>query len=138
MKKFIYIRRQTNGCDYTIGCGISATVIMAESKDEAIKKIINVDDTWKEDFKQNFEDGCLEDFFYDYVAGSGLIDLHNDNDFKISSAFLYEISDETNMIPVLYSSLKKLTDFKDNLLKQAEEKSERAQYEKLKKKFENK
>jgi len=138
MKKFIYIRRQNNGCDYTIGCGISAKVIMAESKDEAIKKIINVDDTWKEDLIQNFEDGCLEDFFYDYVAGSGLIDLHDDNDFKIASAVLYEVSDEINMIPVLSSSLKELTDFKDNLLEEAKEKEERAQYEKLKKKFEKK
>jgi len=140
MKKFIYIRRQNNGCDYTIGCGISIKFIEAVSKKDAIKKIKNIDDTWKEYLQQAFEDGDLEVSFNEYISESGLRDAMNDKSagYIADEAYLYEILSETDMMPVLRDTLKEMSDFKDKLFKQAEEKAERIQYEKLKKKFENK
>lgn len=136
-KKFLYIRRQENGCDYTIGCGISVRIIKADSKEEAIKKIIDLPDNWKEELvnwigQDNDIDGC----YHDTVADTGLSAvMDGEYENPIDSADLIEVADEIDMLPILEAKLEETEAFKKKLHEEAQEKSEREQYEKLKKKF---
>lgn len=141
MKKFFYIRKQSEGCDYTIGCGISMRIINAPSKEEAVKKIIDLPDNWKQEL-QNFierEGGDIDGYYHDTIADSGLgMIMPDEYENKITSAFLLEISDEsceTDMLPILKDKLSETESFKKELLLKSQEVAEREQYEKLKKKF---
>lgn len=132
MKKFLYIREQDGGCDYTIGCGISIQAIEAASKEEAIYKIIGLGDDWKEEIREYFK---TERTISSYLCETGLYDVQDHIDNRISNAYLIEVSEETPMIDILNDKLREVNDFKNELLKKSDEDSEKEQYEKLKKKF---
>jgi hypothetical protein len=128
--KYYYIRRQSQGCDYTIGCGISVKEIRAKSKEEAIEKIIGLPDDWKE-----WDDDSL----HDNLCSSGLADVAEDAwERKICSAELIEVNNSIDLMPILKFKLKEIQDFRSERKKKAAEDEEKLQYEKLKKKFEKK
>lgn len=134
-KTYLYIRRQENGCDYTIGCGISVQHIKANSKEEAIKKIIDLPDNWKQELKTWIdEDGDIDGCYHDTICDTGMGDIM-DRDNPIQNADLIEVSDETDMMPILEAKLAEAEAFKKELLNAQKEKAELEQYEKLKKKF---
>lgn len=134
-KKYYYIRRQENGCDYTIGCGVSIQLIRADSREEAIKKIIDLPDNWKQELKDWIsEDGDIDGCYHDTIADTALGDI-TDRDNPITSADLIEVSDEIDMMPILEEKLAEAEAFKKELLDAQKEKAELEQYEKLKKKF---
>lgn len=134
-KTYLYIRRQENGCDYTIGCGVSIRQIRASSKEEAIKKIIDLPENWKQELKDWIaEDGDIDGCYHDTIADSALGDIM-DGDNPITSAELIEVSDEIDMMPLLEAKLAEAEAFKKELSDAQKEKAELEQYEKLKKKF---
>lgn len=135
-KTFLYIRRQDKGCDYTIGCGISVSYIKADSKEEAIKKIIDLPDNWKEELEEWIKEGDdIEDCYHDTIADSGLGYIMSDEYNSINSATLIEIVDEIDMMPILEEKFAEAEAFKKGLMNKANEDAELKQYEKLKKKL---
>lgn len=140
-KHFIYVRTQESGCDYTIGCGISLEDIYADSKEDAIKQIIALSDSWKEDLREwiKQEDGDIDGCYHDTMVDTGLTDVMDDPYVtKPNNLYVLEIADSFSMIGILKLKLRAAEDFKAELLKEAKESSEKEQYEKLKKKFEKK
>lgn len=141
MKKYYCIREQAgDGCDYSIGCGTTISMIHADSLEEAQKKIIDLPDTWKEDLlAQIATDGDVDGWYHDYLVDSGLgAVMPDDYGTKIASVSLIEVSEEIDMMPILRAKLVEAEAFKDGLNQAANEEAERAAYEKLKKKFEKK
>lgn len=137
-KRYYYIRRQNGGCDYTIGCGISIQTIRASSKEEAIKKIIDLPDNWKQELKEwvDQEGGDVDGCYHDTIADSGMGDIMPDDYVtRISSAELIEVTDEIDMMPILRAKLAEAEAFRKELSDAQKEKAELEQYEKLKKKF---
>jgi hypothetical protein len=133
-KKYLYIRRQSGGCDYTIGCGISIQEIHASSREDAIQKIINIPDDWQDQFQEH--NNNIEDYSHAYISDSGLIDVRNDKyDEGISGATLIEISDEIEMLPILSAKLDEMKAVISEIKNKAHEDDERKLYEKLQKKF---
>lgn len=95
MKTFLLIKQQDNGCDYTIGCGVTVSLFKAESMEAAKKKLINLDDNWKKECQNN-------DNSIDFLLHEGLISYVNEeSDFCCTEIELYEVSDSFNMIPLL-------------------------------------
>lgn len=135
-KTYYYIRRQESGCDYTIGCGISVRIIRAASKEEAIKKIIDLPDNWKEELVKwvDEEGGDIDGCYHDTICDTGLGDVMED-DNPICSADLIEVDDELDMMPILEAKFAETEAFKKELQSRAQEAAEREQYEKLKKRY---
>jgi len=137
MKDFIYIRWQAGGgCGHTIGCGVTVQDISAESREEAIEKIIDLGADWKEKLAADIaDDGDVEGWFDDFICDSGVYDVSSDNEFRISEGILYEVKSAMGMKPILKKKLAEANAFKTELLKKAAEDLEKQQYEALKKKF---
>jgi len=128
-KTYLYIRRQGSvGCDYTIGCGIDVQRIAANSMEDAMKKIINISDDWKESSNPA-----------DWICDSGLVDVQRgEYSQNIVVADLIEISGEVNMIPILKTKLAEIESAQKEIDKKVSEDIEFKKYEELKKKFEKK
>lgn len=141
-KKYYCLREQSGqGCDYTIGCGIAIDTIYANSLEEAQKKIIDLPDTWKEDLVKWIEEenGDVDGCYHDTICDTGLsYVMSNDYGPTMDSVTLIEVTEEIDMISILRVKLAEAEAFKDSLNQKANEEAERAAYEKLKKKFENK
>jgi ribosome-associated translation inhibitor RaiA len=91
VKEFIVIKKQSNGCDYTIGCGISISYVSAESEEAAIDKIFGFNEN---ELREAIEEHILDygekweyylsDYINDYVP-------RNYGDNKLESVELIEI-----------------------------------------------
>ncbi len=129
-KQFLLVLEQEgNGCDYTIGCGISIQTIWADSKEGAIAEINSLPENWQAEID---EDGDCNDILCDTLADN----ISNDSERKCSSITLYEISSSTNMIPEIKKMVDEVNLYEKNVQDKIKEKSELEQYKKLKKKFE--
>lgn len=126
------VRRQNNGCDYTIGCGISISELKASSMAEAIENAIDLDPNWKEKAKSAF----ASDYIDDMIADSALGYLSREN--PIVKAEILAVVESVDLIPIIVAKLQEIDAFKDALLKETQEEKERDQYKRLKKKFEGK
>jgi hypothetical protein len=118
MKTFLVVEEQDDGCDYTIGCGIRATVVQAESLagiEEALRAVLL------------FASG--HDIERDPLAQAVLAQ----DEGARSSISVYEISD------TLHLDLEALRGIREARLKmsarEVAEAAERAEYERLRKKF---
>ncbi len=141
MKYYLYRRQKNKGCDYTIGCGVQLKSLRATTREEAIKEIVGLTSpNWKEELVQSAKDVgySVDDYVHDYVMDdhTHLGDVDPKSEFAMSVVSLLEVNEEINMVPVLKSKLEELKAFQKELNDKEREKSERAQYEKLKAKFE--
>jgi hypothetical protein len=143
MKYFLYREQSGEGCDYTIGCGSKLEQLEATNMKEAIDEVVGLtSENWKDDLieaadQQGFS-SCIDDYIHDVVMHdtTHLADVDHDSDRTMSQITLYEVNDEVDMIPLLEAKLAELRNFQKDLDRQQDERRERAQYEKLKKKFE--
>jgi hypothetical protein len=142
-KHFLYIRAQSNGCDYTINCGTDVEDIYADSLEEAIDKVIDLKN-WKQEvdsfLKKDDPSDCLEDFcLEDFIADSGLASLQYDEN-PIGYMHLFEVTNSIDMEKVMRKKLKEIKSYYKSSRKEIEIKreqfSERKEYERLKTKFE--
>lgn len=116
-KKFIVDIHQPHGCDYTIECGSKTFVIYAKDLLEANKRFIQM-------FYPDFESSDV-DWTDDYGGYTG--------EMALESAVIYEVVDELEIdMGLLYENLDSIR--AAEALKAAEEK-ERAEFERLKKKY---
>lgn len=108
MKKFLLIERQNGGCDYTIGCGIRTSVILANNVSEAKEKIYNqIGSSWH---------GKYEDY--------------------ISNVNLYEISKEITDIEEYLNNKKEERLIAEKIeANKKQDELERIEFERLKRKF---
>lgn len=134
--RYFVVMRQNNGCDYTIGCGISIEELSAKNMDEAIEEVMDIPN-WKEDF-ENVDDGDFEDTFHDYVADSGLGMIQDSNEMRINECTILEVSTEKDIMPIMIKKLKELYAYKNARLQKSADNAERIEYERLKKKFKGK
>lgn len=138
-KEYYYIRRQSAGCDYSIGCGVSIGRISASSKEEAIERIIGLSAEWEKEYRAAVKNGKdAEDYYSDLIASTGLYTVSPNKENSIFHAQLLEVVSDTDILPILEAKLLEISSLKDSLLKEEQEKFERKQYEKLKKKFDKK
>lgn len=143
MKYFLYRRQSGEGCDYTIGCGSKLEQLEAISMAEAIDQVVGLtSENWKDDLVEdaNSVDYSVDDYIHDIVMHetTHLGDVDPDSDRRMEEITLYEVNDEVDMIPLMEAKLAELREFQKELDRQQDERRERAQYEKLKKKFEKK
>ena len=140
MKYYLYREQRNEGCDYTIGCGVQLKSLRATTREEAMKEIIGlVSPNWKEELVQAAKD-CgysVDDYVHDYVMydSTYLGDVDPAGDRVMSDITLLEVNDEIDMMPLLKSKFEELKSFQKELNEQEKEAAERAQYEKLRKKF---
>ncbi len=126
MRYFLLRRQKGAGCDYTIGCGLTFHEIDADNMDEAIEQVIDLPDDW--------ESITDEDELSDMICDTGLSDVEP-GEFEMDAVRLFEVSDSVNLIPILKKKLAEVEAHKASLQAKEQEEAERAQYEKLKKKF---
>lgn len=72
MKTYWAIVRQNNGCDYTIGCGISAYEISAKTIEEAIEHIV---DDWADGYQTNKDEHCVDEV--ELLEVTKVINMHD-------------------------------------------------------------
>lgn len=118
-KKFIVdIKQHGEGCDYTIGCGQKTFIIYAEDLLQANKRFIEM-------FYPDFESNDV-DWTDDYGGYTDEMNLEN--------AIIYEVVDELKIdMPSIYKNIEKIR------LSEAQkmiEDRERAEFERLKQKYE--
>lgn len=127
MRYFLLRRQKGEGCDYTIGCGLSFEEIEADSRKEAIEQVIDLPDDW-----ENITD---EDELHDMLGDTGLSNVEP-GEFEMEEVVLFEVKEAIDLIPILKKKLFEVENHKSHLRDKEREAAERAQYEKLKKKFE--
>lgn len=126
-KYFLYKEQEGQGCDYTIGCGSSFEEVEANSLNDAIDQVVDLPDDWDQ-----VED---EDELHDNICESGISMVKIDNCDRLNTIELYEISKVVDLIPILKAKLAEVDAVLDGNRAKAKEAAERAQFEKLKKKF---
>lgn len=108
MKRFVLIQKSGEGCDYSIGCGLAWEIVEAEDRATAVEKLLHI--------AVHGEDG-------------GWFNEYQEN--EIFNAWLFEVpyGVPEAMLPV--------SDWRDLWLnlRAADTDAERAEYERLKKKF---
>jgi hypothetical protein len=132
--RYFYIRRQSGGCDYTIGCGISVEELLADNMEDAIQEVIDLPNDWKSACEDGGEDN-FDDYLHDMLADSGLGDILDRNEFRIESGEILEVKNIVNMMPILKEKLQEVYAFKKEFEDKTQSDSERALYEKLHKKY---
>ena len=133
MKTYLLYREQSDGCDYTIGCGRSLTSIKASSMEEALEKIAGLDPDWKSEIS---ESESREDYIFSIINDSYLANADLDNEQSCIEMTLYEVSNEKNILPILRKKIDELKEFKIVLDKKSQDRQELKEFERLKKKFE--
>jgi len=132
--RYFYVRRQSEGCDYTIGCGISVEELAAKTMEEAIDLAIGLPDDWKSQCESG-DEGDFDDNLHDMLADSGLGDILDRNEFRIESGEILGVTQITDMMPILKNKLKEVYAFKKEFEDKNMNEAERALYEKLHKKY---
>lgn len=116
MKTFYLLRKQGGeGCDYTIACGYAFTKLRGTSKEKVIGKLIS---------DSNFSEE--ENYWEEYLHGG---------ERGLDICLLVEAESVTDLMPLItkFEEDKKKAKLEKEAKKQEE--SERALYDKLKKKF---
>lgn len=105
--KYLLVRRQSSGCDYTIGCGISITELQAKSLEDAKEEAVEeIGGYWKGTW-----------------------------DYSISSAEILVVEQRIDLASTLNQAAKRREAEKQELAKKETEEAERAEFERLKNKF---
>ena len=140
MKYFLLREQAGQGCDYTIGCGITFEPLRANTMDEAITEVMGISDDWKTEILQGSKNTgySVDDYIHDYIlcGGSGLSDVEGNTERRMVTIRIYEVSNEVDMRPALTKRYDEIKAWQQELKCKEQEKAEYRQYEKLKKKFE--
>ncbi len=136
MKQFLVVRRQASeGCDYTIGCGIDTFTIQAEDFPHAFFKACDLSHDWEEILKENVKKlespEEVEDYLDDWLAD--LPRLKGEG--ALSHIDIYEIGASLNAIPLLEAVHEEVRLLRVNAKKIAKKDKEFKLYLELKKKF---
>lgn len=118
--RFLLIEEQANGCDYTIGCGVRLTYLNVENAQDAAKQAIQKiagDGT-------HSNPGCWP---------TGPDDRH---DYLIDKARILAITAELDLAPALDAIMVERAQEAIRQDAKSEDEQERAEFERLKKKFE--
>jgi hypothetical protein len=134
MKKYMVIANQDGGCDYTIGCGVSYSIIEAEDREDALNKVVGAE----EHFKTEEYDGEL------YRSDESCIALsynYQGEDYSADRLTIYELGDDVianDEILAKWRESEELLEQMNAALAESEiEAEEKAEYERLKSKFED-
>ncbi len=129
-KKFLVCYKQANsGCDYSIDCGTSVSIIYADSLEEAQNKCTNLSPDWKNHCEN-------EDDISDIIYGNSRLRYADPkDDTHCSSITLFEIKDEHDLLPYFKMKLDEINSFKESLVQQEKERKEKEEYLLLKKKY---
>lgn len=135
-KYFVYKIQKQEGCDYTIGCGISLEELEATSMNEAIEQVIDLPDSWREDFKKMDKDewhDYIHDTILDRIRCSSSKDEKEFNrEFELEEINILEVSKVVDLIPLIKSKKEEVHLF----LSKEKKSDEFKEYKRLKKKFE--
>jgi len=124
-KYYLYRKQKGEGCDYTIACGESLSLLSAKSMEEAIDEVINFPDL----SEINDEDE-LNDVMCDSMS-----DVSDNHGYDYAEIEILEVTSTKYLQPLIDAANKKVHALKESLSKKKVELAERQQYEKLKKKF---
>lgn len=118
MSKWVAIMSQKGeGCDYTIGCGVKTAIFEAESLPAAKQTLIS-----KMGMDEYFSGECDATYY------TSRLDFWS----------LFEVTSELDMLQCLKKAAKDYTTIRENIVKLKQEEHEKAEYQRLKAKFENK
>lgn len=133
-KTFLLYRKQDGGCDYTIGCGMSLSVIRASSMEEAIEIVAGTKKDWK---KEALESESYEDYLDEMTHATYLLNASEDpdNDCACSTMILYEMADSRDILPILRAKLAEIDSFQESLDQKVQQEQELKEFERLKKKL---
>jgi len=119
MAKYVAILKQrAEGCDYTIGCGISTYVFDANDWNDAFQKVREAYD-WTEYESDDYTVEDVEDRFNGELA--------------LESCIIYEIASSMDTLYEIY--VDNLIRYKQGIMEDEETRERRKQYEVLKKEF---
>ena len=138
MKSYYVIRRQSAGCDYTIGCGISVEQINAKNMEEAIEQAIELPADWEARALKAINDGknCA-DWINDNLICGSLLGNKSAWEHKLKSVIIVEVTGkEVEVLPMVDKKYDEVMAFQKAHEVKAEEKEERKLLEKLKRKYE--
>lgn len=114
---FICVIKQTQGCDYTIGCGTKTLTIIADSQEEALNKVYK------------------ELYFEDYVNGECDPEYYAGGEGNLNSWRLYEIANTYDLMPVLHGWKATFDEKKRVREQERKDVEDRKKYEELKEKY---
>jgi hypothetical protein len=136
MKYYLYMVQSGRGCDYTIGCGTKLELLpkTISSREAAIAHVIGLPQNWKEDFEEDND----EDYVREYLLDTGLLYVDDSRDEMLDACSLLEVSKETDLLPILRAKIEEVRTYADSKRNKALEAREKAEYERLKKKFKGK
>ena len=133
MKEYLVITNGSGeGCDYTIGCNISYCFLEAENMNDAISKAMG-----KHPLDMLDEEVDDEDFACNLDCIARWTDYQTHEEGSLEDISIYEISNNEDLDQMCLSYQKGLKVRRDRNSKKSQEKLERAEYERLKKKFES-
>ena len=136
MKYYLYRKQSGQGCGYSIGCGETLNSLRGKTKEEAIKEAIGIPDNWKDQITD--KDGNIdEDELHDYLCDTGLRHL-DQGEFRLDQCLILEINEEIDIFPLLKARQAEVTKILDELRTSNSLEMEKAEYERLKKKFKGK
>lgn len=133
MKTFVLVEYQGGGCDYTIGCGFRVSRFEAESKEEAMKFLMEALRERKEEGEELTVDQLMDE---QYGNGENYLDLDiGGGEHSPEQIVLIEASDITDLGESIAIIQSHIDDKEQAEAEKSKEDSERKQYEELKKKF---
>lgn len=126
------LRKQSSGCDYTIGCGTSFSKLRASTKAEAILEITGLGENWKEQVLN----GDMK-FNEDFLCDCGYLSDIEPSEWSssIKSIQLIEVSGSFDMIPTMKAKLAEAKAFEQELNAEKQKKSDLETFEALKEKL---
>jgi hypothetical protein len=134
MKKFIVLKKQDGGCDYTIGCGRNWEFVEAENKEDVLKKVFGDTDV------KNLTEKDLNDIEY-WKEQNALIPSY-DGDCAPNDVEIFELGDiyvSDDECAEYYGEVESLIQsILDNQTKKNLDAEDEQEYKRLKKKFKDK
>lgn len=116
MKFIVIFKQKSEGCDYSIGCGVRCVFFEAETKEKAVEEIL--------DPESNKDHGMV------YFGGAATGELE--------SIRLIEIKNEYDLIPMAFEQLRADKEAESKRQAQETEDKGKAMLEQLKAKYERK
>lgn len=129
------VKEGNPGCDYSISCGTSVSKIGGATMDEAVKIVLgDVDEIIDE-----LETGEIDDndFHNAMVEECRLVYCYRSKDEgDILNAQILEVNDNLDLHEIIIKAQEKIKSVRESLKTKAVDNTDKAEYERLKKKFE--
>jgi len=142
--RYFVVKTQEGGCDYTIGCGISIEMLSATTMQKAIDEVIGLQDGWKEELQQEFDaakdkESFLQDARYDWAEDLSCVAASTEQrcEYHIDGCYILAVADKVDIFDDMVEAKDEFNDFIDSLRAEIDKEKRRAEYEKMKKEFED-